>query len=106
MKNLDTMNELRTNRHVNEVGGEIKQLWVWYGLEMMVAVARKDWTWHKRINRKTRLFSDCVVVGDEALALQIISMRGHKYIKERDEAETEERGITRRKKKRPQKICR
>jgi hypothetical protein len=97
MKNLDTMNEQRTVRHINEVGDDIKRLWTWYGLEMMVAVARKDWTWYKRLNRKTRLFSDCVVVGDEALALQIISMRGDKYIKDRNEAETAEEGRTKKK---------
>jgi hypothetical protein len=31
------------------------------------------------------LFSECVVVGDEALALQVIAMRGEMYIREQEE---------------------
>jgi hypothetical protein len=73
-KKLEMMNELRKTRHVSEAGEDMRKLWVWYGLELMVEVSRKEWAWRKLINRTTKLFTDCVVVGDEALALQVISL--------------------------------
>jgi hypothetical protein len=57
----------------------MKELWVWYGLTLMVEVSRKEWAWHKRENRVTKHMSECVVVGDEALALQVVLMRGNMY---------------------------
>jgi hypothetical protein len=84
-KKLEMMNELRKTRHVSEAGEDMRKLWVWYGLELMVGVSRKEWAWRKLINRTTKLFTDCVVVGDEALALQVISLRAEMYIKEREE---------------------
>jgi hypothetical protein len=77
--NLETMNQLRLTTDIKEVSAHMKELWVWYGLSLMVNVCRKEWLWHKCETRKTRLMGECVVVGDEALALQIIWMRGESY---------------------------
>jgi hypothetical protein len=77
--NLETMNQLRLTTDIGEVSAHMKELWVWYGLSLMVNVCRKEWIWHKGETRKTRLMGECVVVGDEALALQIICMRGASY---------------------------
>jgi hypothetical protein len=86
--NLDNMNKLRTHKHISEISDMMKKMWVWYGLNLMVGVSRKDWAWSSRENRKTKLFSTCVVVGDEALALQVIVLRAGKYIKDRDTEES------------------
>jgi hypothetical protein len=73
------MNHLRLSTNIKEVSSHMKELWVWYGLSLMVNVCRKEWLWHKSETRKTRLMGECVVIGDEALALQIVSMRGGSY---------------------------
>jgi hypothetical protein len=86
-ESLATMNKLRSYKHISEISETMKKMWTWYGLNLMVGVSRKDWAWRSRVNRKTRLFSACVVVGDEALALQIIALRANKYIKDRDTEE-------------------
>jgi hypothetical protein len=75
------MNQLRLSKNIKEVSTEMKDLWVWYGLTLLVEVSRKEWKWHKRENRVTKIMSECVVIGDEALALQILMMRGGRYYK-------------------------
>jgi hypothetical protein len=50
----------------------------------MVHTARKDWPWKNKHNRLSKTFSECVTVGDEALALQIIKLRGKVYVEFRD----------------------
>ena len=74
------MNAARLTTHISEVDHEMKELWVWYGLELMVDTARKDWPWKNVQNRLCKRFSENVTIGDEALALQIISLRGKMYV--------------------------
>lgn len=84
---IKKMTTARLTERFSDVDDQMKELWKWYGLELMVQTARKDWPWKSKQNRLCRRFSDCVTVGDEALALQIISLRGKMYVKQRDQKE-------------------
>ena len=57
---------------------------MWYGLDLLVHTARKEWPWKQKQNRLSKTFSDCVTVGDEALALQIIKLCGKVYVEFRN----------------------
>jgi hypothetical protein len=78
------MNTARLTKNISEVSDEMKELWEWYGLELMVYTARKDWPWKSKLNRISKRFSECVSIGDEALALQIIILRGKMYVTQRN----------------------
>ena len=51
---------------------------------MMVHTAGKEWPWKQKQNRLSRTFANCVTIGDEALALQIIKLRGKVYVEFRN----------------------
>ena len=81
---IKCMNTACLTKNISEVSEEIKELWEWYGLELMVYTARKDWPWKSKQNRISKRFSECVTIGDEALALQIIILRGKMYVTQRN----------------------
>ena len=83
--------------HVSEDSQDMKALWVWYGLTMMSTVMRRGWKWNSVVNRKNCMFRDCVMIGDEALVLQIIELRVFEYWMEKEE---KDRGEARQKTKR------
>ena len=74
------MNGLRKTKNISEVSSDMKKLWVWYGLELLVGVSRKEWPWSHKKDRSTKLLTKCVRVGDEALALEVIELRGCEYM--------------------------
>ena len=61
--------------HIDGESEDMKGLWVWYGLTMMSTVMRRSWKWNSVVNRKNSMFHECVMIGDEALMLQIIELR-------------------------------
>jgi hypothetical protein len=75
----------------------MKGLWVWYGLTMMSTVMRRGWKWNDVMNRKNCMLRDCVMIGDEALVLQIVELRILEYWVEKEE---NDRGGLRKKRKR------
>jgi hypothetical protein len=82
---IDRMNEARLTKHISDVEDEdMKKLWLWYGLNLMVDISRKDWPWKNKQIRLIQTFSNSVTVGDEALVLQIIKLRGKVYVELRD----------------------
>ena len=79
------MIELRGKLHYNEAPEEIQKLWKWYALKLMAKVAKKGWNWESKEMRCHRLFSDCVAHGDECLMLQLLLLRGERYLYEKYE---------------------
>ena len=80
---IRTMLLKRKTVHIDEVAPEIKKLWKWYALEMLASVSRKQWEWNSQEKRRTKLLRDCVWIGDEALACQVLEVRGKAYMQER-----------------------
>ena len=80
----------RKTVHINTVDDDLKKLWSWYGIELMTTVARKQWDWHSAEKRRTHLLRDCVWIGDEALACQVLELRGQGYMEERKKANSGE----------------
>ena len=68
----------------------MKKLWSWYAIELMATVARKQWDWNNAEKRRTQLMRDCVWIGDEALACQVLELRGQGYMEERKKANSGE----------------
>ena len=79
------MLQQRREKKFEEVEDEMRAFWRWYGLDLMVKVSHKDWPWSKKDYRRMRYMDECVSESDEALALQVLSLRGMKYIELRDE---------------------
>ena len=80
---IQTLLELRGSKDCKspDVTSDMRDLWEWYGLDLMSNCSRITWDWGVKANRDTKLFSDCVLVGDEALALQVLHLRGKYYQK-------------------------
>lgn len=79
---IATMNNKRQTTHIDDVSENLKALWVWYALDVMVAVSRRQWNWSKRSVQMNSLFTECVNEGDEALAIQIINLRGELFVEQ------------------------
>ena len=77
---FESLNVARMTKRVEDVSEEMRELWVWYGLDLMVHVSRKELAWKQKGHRISKKFADCVTIGDEALALQIIALRGRSYV--------------------------
>jgi hypothetical protein len=77
---IESMNIMRRTKHVNEISQNMRDLWEWYGLDVMTAVSRRDWKWSKRSAQLNMLFTECVTEGDEAMAIQILDLRGEMFL--------------------------
>lgn len=80
MADLNTMNEYRKDKKIGDASKEMKELWCWYGLTLMVMVSRKEWKWSNKKTRQVKLFSECVSVSDESLAMMVLQLRGSYYM--------------------------
>ena len=97
LSDLQTLLTHRATMHIDGESEDMKRLWVWYGLSMMSTVMRRGWKWNSVVDRKNSMFRECVMVGDEALVLQIIELRIEEYWIEK---ERKDRGDVREKRKR------
>ena len=92
--------------NIHDVPQNVKDLWVWYGLTMLPRASRREWPWHHEKTRREQLMCDCVSASDEALALQIIELRGCDYLAIREKNSKLEKPVDKpkgRKKKRGKK---
>lgn len=79
MENLNTMMDLRRTKLIEECDEGIRKLWVWYCLELMRRVSRKDWAWGDDKKRKENRFSECVLQGDEAFVMANLESKIEHY---------------------------
>lgn len=99
-EDIGEMLRLRGTKHIDTVSEEMKSLWRWYASVLLTSVSRKGWSWNNAENRRRRLLRNMVWVGDEALALQILELRGQGYLEEKakmDEGKLEKRKMGRKK---------
>ena len=73
---------IKDPRDVSTVSKKDERFWEWYGLVLMENVSRQGWAWKDVENRRNKLFYECVSEGDEALALQVLVLRGNYYKKQ------------------------
>ena len=81
----------RRNCNVGDVPEKMRRLWVWFGLVCLEKASHKHWQWSEKSVRGNLLMNKCVSVSDEALALQILNVRGEGYVnakKMKDAGET------------------
>lgn len=78
---LERLMERRGTVPYSSLQEKEKKLWMWYGLTLMVNVARKDWLWGRVRNRRSRTFQNSSYASDESLALMVIKARGIDYAK-------------------------
>lgn len=78
-KDLEQMLQFRQTKHINEVSQDMKALWRWYALTLLVKVSRSTWPWRDPENRNSKLMSECVSVGDEAVVLTVLQLRAQDY---------------------------
>jgi hypothetical protein len=96
LSDLQTLLTHRGTMDVKEESDDMKRLWVWYGFTLMPTVMRRGWEWNSVVNRKNCLFRDCVLIGDEALVLQIVEIRIKDYwLDKESKKEGEATGIKR-----------
>ena len=60
---IANMNSLRGTTKVQDVSEAMRELWIWYGLELLAAVLKRGWG-AKSAVRKTKLMRDEVTVSD------------------------------------------
>ena len=86
------MLRLRRTIKVEDAEEFDQRLWEWYGLDLMMAVSRSGWPWGLKSTPSEKLMHDCVSEGDEALALQVLNLRGDYYKKLYKEGMKQQRG--------------
>ena len=84
---LEHMLEMRKTKDIDEVSEEMREFWVWYGLDCIPKASNALWPWSNKNNRMKKLFNTCVSASDEALALQVLDVRGVKYLGLRSRSE-------------------
>ena len=82
---LSTLNKLRVTQNVATAEQTIKDFWVWYGLTLLPKVSHKNWKWKDASIRETVRMYDCVSISDEALAMQVLDLRGSRYMEMRSQ---------------------
>lgn len=83
LRNVLLLVRHRKEKDIKDMPQEMKDLWSWYALTLMTATARKDWKWKNEDKRTEEMFCDCVTVGDEALALSVLELKGEEYMEEK-----------------------
>ena len=74
------MLECRRTTKVEGAPQRVLEFWEWYGLNTLAKAARKDWPWWDETAHTRDWMVDCVSVSDEALALQVLHLRGDAYV--------------------------
>ena len=84
-KDLEEMLNLRQSKHIENVSNQMKALWRWYALVLLVKVSRSNWAWKQPDNRKSKHICECVSIGDEALVLTVLKLRAQDYFELREQ---------------------
>ena len=91
------------NMSIHDVSEDVKEFWAWYGLTLLPKASRREWPWHQEDKRRTKLMNECVSASDEALALQIMELRGDTYLVPRTNKGTQNMPVKKPKKGRKKK---
>ena len=74
------MNSLRVTQNIATADNLTQEFWVWYGLTLLPKVSHKNWRWSDKGVRETVRMYDVVSISDEALAMQVLKLRGARYM--------------------------
>lgn len=77
--------ECRRTTQVEKAPPRVLEFWEWYGLTALAKSARKDWPWWPESAHVKDWVTDSVTISDEALALQVLHLRGDSYLLLKDQ---------------------
>lgn len=77
---IDAMIADRAEKNVTSTEKHTQDFWLWYALTLLPKVSHRSWSWNDKLVRRSASLHRCVSVSDEALALQVLDLRGEGYL--------------------------